>query len=138
MKRDPGLGDALKAAIDDWRDPAIGRFRSETAALDFLRDRLVLTLKPEAIYLFGSRGRGEHRDDSDFDLLVVLPDELGDRARDYRYVLEPVLGSGLPCEVVPCSVSDFEEAKSVDGTIAHEAVVRGRQIYRKRAAKPAG
>jgi uncharacterized protein len=41
----------------------------------------VLHVEPEAqVYLFGSRARGDFRDDSDWDLLIVLP-----RKFDYHY-----------------------------------------------------
>ena len=36
--------------------------------------RLVERLNPEAIWLFGSRAEGRARPDSDYDLLVVVPD----------------------------------------------------------------
>jgi uncharacterized protein len=41
------------------------------ALLDEIVARLVAALSPERIYLVGSRARGDHRADSDYDLLVV-------------------------------------------------------------------
>jgi predicted nucleotidyltransferase len=134
LKRDPMLASALEAALERRSDAAarVGPFADEEAALGFIRDRLVFSLRPESLWLFGSRARGEHRPDSDFDILAVLADELGAKARDYRYVLEPVLGSGLPCDIVPCPLSEFDQAKDVLGTIALVAFLRGRQLYQKR------
>ena len=134
LKRDPQVARALAAAVDGRPAPgaAVGAFKDEEAALGFIRDRLIISLKPEAIWLFGSRARGDKRADSDFDILVVLPDALGEKARDYRHALEPLLGSGLPCDVLPCSLTDFERAKSEPGTIAHSAVSEGRLLYAKR------
>lgn len=37
--------------------------------------RLVIAYRPERIYLFGSRGRGQTGPDSDYDLLVVVADD---------------------------------------------------------------
>jgi predicted nucleotidyltransferase len=37
--------------------------------------RLVDAYRPERIYLFGSRARGEAGPDSDYDILVVIPDD---------------------------------------------------------------
>ena len=37
--------------------------------------RLVKAYAPERIYLFGSVARGENRPDSDYDLMVIVPDE---------------------------------------------------------------
>lgn len=137
LKRDPKLAASLEATIEGRAVPnasAIGPFKDEEAALAFIRDRLVFSLRPESLWLFGSRARRSHRPDSDFDVLVVFPDAVGEKANDYRYALEPVLGSGLPCDVLPCSLSDFESAKNIPGTIAHEAFHAGRQLYRRRRA----
>ncbi len=40
-----------------------------------LLERIVPALAPEAVYLFGSRAGGASRRDSDYDLLVVVPDD---------------------------------------------------------------
>lgn len=37
--------------------------------------RVVQTMRPEAIYLFGSHARGDSNADSDYDLLVIVPDD---------------------------------------------------------------
>ena len=135
LKRDPTLAPRLEAALEQPTGPsaaAVGVFKDEEAAIGFIRDRLVFSLRPESLWLFGSRARREHRPDSDFDILVVLPDEPATIATDYRHALEPLLGSGLPCDVVPCPHSDFERAKNTPGTIAHEAFHAGRQLYQKR------
>jgi uncharacterized protein len=42
--------------------------------LDEITRRLVDSMRPERIMLFGSRAWGEPRPDSDYDLLVVVPD----------------------------------------------------------------
>jgi predicted nucleotidyltransferase len=133
MKRDPSVGRTILEALRSGLDPqSIGAFKNEEAALGFIHDRLVLCLKPESIWLFGSRARRDHRRDSDFDILVVLPDALGDGARDYRRAVEPLLASGLPVDVVPCSLSEFEAAKDELGTLAFEAAHGGRLLYQRR------
>ena len=40
-------------------------------------ERIVQEVQPEAVYLFGSRARGEARQDSDVDLLVVEREPFG-------------------------------------------------------------
>ena len=37
--------------------------------------RLVEAYQPERIYLFGSKARGDAGADSDYDLMVVVPDD---------------------------------------------------------------
>ncbi|MBF0374187.1 MAG: nucleotidyltransferase domain-containing protein [Alphaproteobacteria bacterium] len=106
-----------------------GPFGGEAQALAILRDRLVAALDPLELHLFGSRGRGTARPDSDFDLLVVLPDAVGEAGLDPLRAYAPVMGLGIGADVVPCLASDFEAEKDIPGTIAHDAK-RGRLIYR--------
>ena len=111
----------------------LGPFRSIDAALTFLVGRLRAALRPEAIFLFGSRAAGTERPDSDFDLLVVLPDgETG--PPDYFAAYAPVAGCGLGVDVVPCRTTDFETDRNQPGTIAHGADKEGRLVY----ARPGG
>ena len=44
--------------------------------------RVVDTLHAEEVWLFGSRARADHRPDSDWDLLAVLPDDATDELMD--------------------------------------------------------
>ncbi len=46
----------------------------ESQVLTTVRDRLIEHFRPLKIILFGSRSRGQARPDSDWDLLIVLPD----------------------------------------------------------------
>lgn len=110
----------------------VGPFVNESAALAFLRDRLVVALKPKAIWLFGSRARGDARADGDFDLLVVLPDGLASDAYAYEHVADPIIACGLGFDVVPCSEKDFFRDRNISGSLVNRAVTEGRPIYRDR------
>ena len=111
----------------------LGPFRSPDAALSFLVGRLRAALRPEAIFLFGSRATGTERPDSDFDLLVILPD--GEAVPpDYFAAYAPVAGCGLGVDVVPCRTADFEAERHQPGTIAFAADQDGRVVY----ARPGG
>ncbi len=46
--------------------------------LERLLDAVVSALNPRAVYLFGSRAEGRERPDSDYDLMVVVPDDAPD------------------------------------------------------------
>lgn len=137
LDADPSLAAKIEGLTQGGgaaRTGTVGPFVSESAAVAFLRERLVAALNPVAIWLFGSRGRGDSRADSDFDLLVVLPDGAGDEADDYRRAYDPVAGAGLAVDVVPCRESDFAAERDVPGTLPHAAVTEGRLLYRKDAA----
>ena len=121
----------LRRFLEDPHARPVGPFRNEDAALAFLRDRLVADLRPLSIWFFGSRARGEARPDSDFDLLVVLPDGLPEDSYSHSAVAAPVVACGLACDIVPCSWSHFED-KNEATSLVHAAVTQGREIYRAR------
>jgi nucleotidyltransferase-like protein len=125
----------LRKLLTHANEQPVGPFRSESAAVAFLRDRLVVALKPRAIWLFGSRARGDARADSDFDLLVVLPDGLPGEAYDFQRVAEPVVACGLAYDIVPCSWGEFQKEQNESGTLVNKAVTEGRPIYTDRALR---
>jgi nucleotidyltransferase-like protein len=86
--------------------------------------RLVEALHPRAIILFGSRARGTHRADSDYDLLVV-----SDEVRDYDEVYRPIAGQGLHCDVVPCSLGAWKGAALDSGGVLRAALDDGVLLY---------
>ena len=53
-----------------------------------LLDSVVRHLRPQRIILFGSRARGDAREDSDIDLLVVVDDDLPPGALAGRTLLD--------------------------------------------------
>jgi len=108
----------------------IGPFRSAAEALATVVGRLVATLRPEAVYVFGSRALGTASPDSDYDLVVVLKDDWNADPLDYDAAYAPLLGLGVGCDVVPYPTSIFDAEREVEGTIAFEAAHRGRLLYR--------
>lgn len=112
--------------------PNMGHFLSEEAALVALVDQLVAKLDPDAIWLFGSRARGNHRPDSDFDVLVVAkPGQSW--ASDYEAAYMATGATGLGCDVIPVSKADFDEALSLHTSFVAMVVEEGRKLYE---AKP--
>jgi predicted nucleotidyltransferase len=69
-------------------DPVIGRFK------DILRE---LKLSYEQLFLFGSRAGNNYRNDSDYDILIVLSGEiLPEEERKLRIVLRKRLSAEYP------------------------------------------
>ncbi len=112
--------------------PNIGNYADEQAALDAVVARLVEALDPQAIWLFGSRARGDHRPDSDFDLLVVAKENGRFRSNDYVKTLRPTFDTGVDCEVIPCSLEDFEEARTLQTTLVAQVIEKGKLVYEAR------
>jgi predicted nucleotidyltransferase len=124
-----GHGDALRRVLADIPGGPVGPFRSEAAAIAFIRDKLVADLRPLMLWVFGSRARGDARPDSDFDILVVLPDGLPPEAYTHQAVAAPLVASGLAFDIVPCSLATFEVERSVPGTLVHTVVTEGKLLW---------
>lgn len=125
----------LRRFLEEPSGRSVGPFRNEEAAVAFLRDRLVADLRPSSIWFFGSRARGEGRANSDFDLLVVLPDGQPEEAYSHSAVAAPVVACGLAFDIVPSSWCDFVKDKDDPTTLVHAAVTQGREIYRARDSR---
>lgn len=98
-------------------------------ALEKAVARIVATMQPEAIYLFGSHARGEATDDSDYDLLVIVPDDARDSARMLGLTAEVPRDPGVPLDIVPCRRSVFERRREDVGTLSYLATHEGRLLY---------
>jgi uncharacterized protein len=109
--------------------PNIGSYANEQAALDAVVARLVAELDPQAVWLFGSRARGDHRPDSDFDLLIIAKD--GQTwGNDYRKVYMATAGTGIGCDIIPCSYEDFITAQLLPTTLVSQVLVHGRALFK--------
>ena len=128
VKDDPELiGMVLKFIREKPQsaDEGMGPFRNAEAALSVLTTNLAVAFDPDAIFLFGSRACGTERPDSDFDLMVVTPD---DQPLDYLSVRKPVAGCGVPVDVVPCRYSAFEKNRKVVGMLPYAADQEGKLL----------
>ncbi|WP_210261208.1 nucleotidyltransferase domain-containing protein [Enterovirga aerilata] len=68
-----------------------------------LLERIEAVYKPEEVLLFGSRAKGTARQDSDWDVLVVLPDDAEEALLDPLVGFETQQGSGVYADVL-CSI----------------------------------
>jgi hypothetical protein len=109
--------------------PNHGPFATEQEALDALVERLVAALDPQAIWLFGSRARRDHRPDSDFDLLVVAKPEGRFGSNDYEAVYMAASGLGIGRDIVPCSAEDFSVAQLLPTTLVSQVIAHGRKLF---------
>jgi excisionase family DNA binding protein len=97
------------------------------AVLEEIVRRLVAAYEPERVYLFGSAARGEAGPNSDFDVLLVVPDDASqDRLRSRR-AYEALWGLGAATDVLVMSRSAFEARAgvptSLPATVLEEGVL---------------
>ncbi len=101
--------------------------------LDRLVARVVERMHPEAIWLIGSRAEGRAQTDSDYDLLVIMPNETPVDQLDPVKAWTVTHGLGIPADIVPCTRSEFEAEKDEIDTLARAAVRRGSLVYERAA-----
>jgi len=90
-----------------------------------LLDKVVATWHPKQIWLFGSRARGDASPASDWDLLIVVPDDSDEELFEPLRSWQVRKDAGVPADLVPCRVRDFEEDRSTPNTLAYEASANG-------------
>ena len=75
-------------------------------------ERLIVALRPERVYLFGSQARGDARGDSDFDLLIVVPDSNLPPHRRDQEAYGAVGRHLLPLDLLVLTHAEFEQRRS--------------------------
>lgn len=79
----------------------------------------------EAVVLFGSRARGDHGPDSDWDLCVILPDDVKPQQFTAASLWQEASGFGLPIQVYPVRRSVFIEKSSDLNSISYDVLKEG-------------
>ena len=92
-------------------------------------ERLKTEFQPEEIYLFGSHAWGTPDEDSDVDLMVIVPssDERPIR-RDQR--AQKCLGRlAMPADVLVRTRGEVNRYKHLRASLFHQVLNQGRKLY---------
>ncbi|MGI8552530.1 MAG: nucleotidyltransferase domain-containing protein [Dehalococcoidia bacterium] len=101
--------------------------------LDEAVRRLVERLRPERIYLFGSRARGDAGEESDYDLMVVAPDPDGATNERVRQGYDALSGLLSPVDLLIWPREAFERQLPVIASFPATIVREGRLLYQRAA-----
>jgi predicted nucleotidyltransferase len=91
--------------------------------------RFVEAYQPERIYLFGSVARGDAGPDSDYDLLIVVPDDAPQARLGSRLAYEALWETGIADDVLVCTLSYFEDRRSLKASLPGTVLREGRLLY---------
>lgn len=97
-------------------------------AVQQLVDRIVETVHPLRIILFGSGARKEAGAHSDIDLLVVMPDGTH-RRKTSQALYCRARGIGVPFDVLVATPQDLEAHKDNVGLIYRKILQEGVEVY---------
>lgn len=106
-------------------DPTLDRDEK----LRLVVERLIEAYRPERIYLFGSVARGEAGPDSDYDLLLVVPDDAPPACCDSDLGYRALRGTGIAADVLIWTRSRFERRKRVVASLPATVLREGRLLY---------
>ena len=102
-----------------------------TSAIRPLLERIRVVYDPRQLWLFGSRARGDAREDSDWDLLAVVDDATPDRLFDPKVMWRLLDLERYPADVVLLPRSEFLEDADTPNTLAYPVKREGCLLYER-------
>ena len=101
---------------------------SQPPCLPEVVDRIARKFHPVQIILFGSWARGDAQEDSDVDLLVVLP-KVEHKRRAAIEILRALNGLPISKDVIVSTPEEIKRRGKVVGNILRPALEEGKIIY---------
>ena len=101
---------------------------SQPPCLPEVVDRIAHKFHPVQIILFGSWARGDAREDSDVDLLVVLP-RVEHKRQAAIEILRALNGLPISKDVIVSTPEEIKARGKVVGNILRPALEEGKVIY---------
>lgn len=92
-------------------------------------DRLVRFFQPERVYLFGSAARGDAHEQSDYDFMVVLPDDGRERLALAKEVHEILRGVHGAVDVLVWPREEFDKRMHLRASFPSTVVREGILVY---------
>ena len=91
--------------------------------------RLVAVYEPERVYLFGSRAREDAGPDSDYDLLLVVPDTAPPKRRRSRLAYETLWSTGIAADVLVWTRERFDSRLILQASLPATVLREGKLLY---------
>ena len=96
--------------------------------LNEIIDRILQVMTPEKIILFGSRARGDQKETSDYDLLVVKSSTESDWTIE-KALYKNFIDLGVPVDVLLTTPEKLEKHKDTVGYVYKDALKYGKVVY---------
>ena len=109
-----------------------GIFRIPTAGDPVLSEvvrRLVEAYRPKLIYLFGSVARGDAGPDSDYDIMVVVPDDAPREMQECDLAYRALRGLGIAKDILVWTRSEFEKRLHLKASLPSAILREGKLLH---------
>lgn len=106
----------------------IDRLQHDPTLAEIVR-RLVEAYSPERVYLFGSKARDDAGPDSDYDLLLVVPDDAPPERRASRLAYEVLWGAGAAADVILWTRTAFDRRARVPASLPATVLREGSLVH---------
>jgi predicted nucleotidyltransferase len=90
--------------------------------------RILSVVSPKQVFLFGSAARGDLHENSDIDLLVVVPNGTHRRKTAQR-IYRNMVGLAFAADIVVMTEEDVEKYRDAEGWVIREALAEGKLVY---------
>jgi HEPN domain-containing protein/predicted nucleotidyltransferase len=110
--------------------------RLRELGIDALVGGLIQTYNPEQIYLFGSRARGDARESSDYDFMVIVSDDTPDSLRKKSFGSCKVHGQWVNCDVKIWRKFSFERQLHLKASMPSTILREGILLYERKDGVP--
>lgn len=91
--------------------------------------RLVGAYNPLRVYLFGSRARGDFGPDSDYDIMVVVPDSAPAAQRRSRLAYQVLWGLKSAGDILVWTESQFARSSHLRSSLPGTVLREGRLLH---------
>jgi uncharacterized protein len=97
--------------------------------LDEVTGRLVEAYHPDRIYLFGSAARGDAGPDSDYDIMIIVPDDASKQLKDCDLAYQALRGLGIAKDVLVWTQTEFDKRLHLKASFPSTIVREGKLLY---------
>ena len=94
-------------------------------------ERLKKEFQPEEIYLFGSHAWGTPSEDSDVDLMIIVPSSDERPIRRMQRAHRCLRGIGFAKDVLVNTRAEFDRYRDLSASLTHKIFQEGKKLYAK-------
>ncbi len=102
--------------------------KSNSTVIEQLVNKIVELVHPIRILVFGSAARDNTEQNSDIDVLVVMPDG-AHRRHTAQFIYRHARGIGVPFDILVATPGDLEKHKDNIGLIYKTVLKEGKEVY---------